>query len=284
MSSNLNDSPDTKAGPFFKPIFIAGFHNSGTGLLAKLLRQMGVFQVVDRQAFEWGYIQDLNSSILPEWNNPEAVRGFDPQRCPSQISPLEIGEMLKEYGYNNDQPWGHKDPRTCATLGAWLEAFPQARVVHIVRDPVDVLGTLPAEYDKFTPEGKLPQKALSFWGDLWMAYTDRILQAADKARKFVEVKFEDLCLHPHHILLNLAHTLNLSEGKTVDLESIQPGNVGIHRQWILQGKLDVMSVDRLKSQLKDYRGKYGYGETTGSKSTGDRTRESCFDRILTSVF
>ena len=284
MSSKLNGSPDARVGPFSKPILIIGFHNSGARLLAKLLKEMGVFQVVDRQSFEWGYIQDLNSSILPKWNDPEAIRRLDSRQDIFHLSTSEIAEMLEEYGYNNDQPWGHKDPRNCVTLGVWLAAFPEAKVVHIVRDPVDALGTLAAEYDEFTPEGKLPQKALSFWGDLWMAYTDSILQTADKAKRFVEIRFEDLCLHPHHVLLNLAHMLNLSEGKTVNLESIQPGKVGIHRQWILQGKLDVMSVDRLKIQLKDYRRKYGYDKTTGTKLAGVRSRESCFDRILTPVF
>lgn len=247
-----------KVDYLFQPIFIVGFHHSGTRLLAKLLHQFGVFQVVDRPTYEWGYIQNLNTTILPNWNNPEAVRRFDAVLGSHHISVQDILYLLQRNGYHGGQPWAHKDPRTCATLAAWLKVFPAASVVHIIRDPLDVLGTISAEYSIFTPEEKLPQQALPFWADLWMAYLDQVLEVAPGAEKFIEVKFEDLYVRPKAELLRITDELDLHDGNPVDTEGIQPGKIGIYKQWIENGKLDYNAVERLKISVGDYRKRYRY--------------------------
>jgi hypothetical protein len=37
-----------------------------------------------------------------------------------------------------DRPWGWKDPRNTLLLRPWLEVFPEAKVVHVVRNGVEV--------------------------------------------------------------------------------------------------------------------------------------------------
>jgi glycosyltransferase involved in cell wall biosynthesis len=245
----------------FTPVLIVGFHHAGTRLIAKFLQDMGIYQVVDRQTYEWGYIQDLNTQMLPEWYDPQAVRSFDPHEGSFHISPLQIADLLLKSGYQGDRPWGHKDPRTCATLESWLEVFPSARVIHIMRDPLDVLGTLPAEYSKFTPEKCLPQQDLSHWTDLWMAYLERTLSAAPKAEKFIELRFEDLCGQPRLEMLRLAHDLDLPDIKQVAIDNIKSGKIGIHKKWIEEGRLESDDVEILKLVLRDYRARYRYDST-----------------------
>jgi hypothetical protein len=41
-----------------------------------------------------------------------------------------------------DQPWGWKDPQNIYTLPLWLKLFPQAKIVYIVRNGVDVASSL----------------------------------------------------------------------------------------------------------------------------------------------
>ena len=41
-----------------------------------------------------------------------------------------------------DLPWGWKDPRNSFTLEIWKEVFPDARILHIHRNPVDVAASL----------------------------------------------------------------------------------------------------------------------------------------------
>ena len=40
------------------------------------------------------------------------------------------------------RPWGWKDPRNSLTLPLWLRVFPEAKVLHIVRNGVDVSRSL----------------------------------------------------------------------------------------------------------------------------------------------
>jgi hypothetical protein len=41
-----------------------------------------------------------------------------------------------------EEPWGWKDPRTTITLPFWLALFPDARVIHLVRNGIDVAESL----------------------------------------------------------------------------------------------------------------------------------------------
>ena len=41
-----------------------------------------------------------------------------------------------------DQPWGWKDPRNVFTLPLWLRVFPEAKIIYIVRNGVDVAASL----------------------------------------------------------------------------------------------------------------------------------------------
>jgi hypothetical protein len=43
---------------------------------------------------------------------------------------------------NLDVPWGWKDPRSTFTLPIWLDLFPDAKVLHIYRNGVDVANSL----------------------------------------------------------------------------------------------------------------------------------------------
>ncbi|MCX6641678.1 MAG: glycosyltransferase [bacterium] len=258
----------------FTPVLIVGFHHAGTRLISQFLQDMGVFQVVDRQTSIWGYIQDLNTEILPGWNDPQALRSFDHHEGSFKISPLQIADLLVKKGYHGNTLWGHSDPRTCATLDAWLEAFPSASVVHIMRDPLDVLGTLPEDYAKFTPGNHLPQEDLPFWADLWMAYLERILAAAPGAEKFIELRFEDLCLQPRLEMLRLAHDLGLPDNNSVKLDGIKSGKIGIHAKWIEEGRLDPTDVELLKVVLGDYRQRYGYGISTAHRAKRRAAQET----------
>lgn len=243
---------------FLSPVFIVGFHHSGTRLIAKLLRDLGVFQVVNRTTFEWGEVQDLNEKICPKWHDPDAVRQIE-LRSAVSISRWRIGRLLWERGYRGSQVWGHKDPRTCVTLPVWLRAFPDASIVHIVRDPLDVLGTLGPNYSPFTRGSVLPQEDLPGWGELWKAYIDAVENSGSNARTFVNVRFEDLCSEPKAEMNRIAAALDLTCSlHDVEEERVRSDKTGIHKQWISAGKLDSRSVSELESQLRDYRRRYRY--------------------------
>jgi len=41
-----------------------------------------------------------------------------------------------------DFPWGWKDPRNTFTIDIWIEVFPNAKLIHIYRNPIDVAESL----------------------------------------------------------------------------------------------------------------------------------------------
>jgi hypothetical protein len=56
---------------------------------------------------------------------------------------LGIKKFIKYRDIRNlDMPWGWKDPRNTFTIDVWREIFPDAKVLHIYRNPVDVAESL----------------------------------------------------------------------------------------------------------------------------------------------
>ena len=145
------------------PVILLGMHRSGTSLIARLLDELGLFQGAELQEdHESVYFLEVNDLLLRRigaaWDNPAPARAFleNPQaldltaRClAADLCSKHLKGFLglKRYFKTRslaklDQPWGWKDPRTVFTLPAWLALFPQARLVYIVRNGVDVAASL----------------------------------------------------------------------------------------------------------------------------------------------
>lgn len=238
------------------PVLIVGFHHSGTRLVAELLHDMGVFQVATSQTYESRYVQLLNMLLLPDWNDPAAIRSAD---VAARSRWLDYGIMelhLRAAGYR-DGSWGHKDPRTGSVLEAWFRLYPDAKVIHVIRDPLDVIGTLPAGYDKYTPGGKRPQDAVQHWSALWIETLEKI-RSTRKYRRYMELKYESLCAAPMPILEGLAEFLGLPRPPRRLARRIVPGLSGQYREWKRDGRLSAESVEFLKRTLAPYRTMLGY--------------------------
>lgn len=56
---------------------------------------------------------------------------------------LFLGDKYSKY--NNikdlDIPWGWKDPKNSFTIDLWKEIFPNAKVLHIYRNPIDSISS-----------------------------------------------------------------------------------------------------------------------------------------------
>ena len=250
--------------PLRRPVLIAGFHHSGTRLLAQILDGIGVFQPVAEGSptHETRFLQILDSLLLPDWNRPDAVHAYEHGPGGFGVDPTTILYRLWAAGYDGSMPWGFKDPRLGPVLDAWLDAFPEATVVHIVRDPLDVIATLGPAYAPFSPSGLLPQQDVGFWCDLWEAVTARTLAAGERAATFVELRFEDLVARPdatvEDLLAGLGGGLRHDRAATV---GIRADRVGAHRQWLEEGRIDVAAIDEISRRLDRWRDRYRYGAT-----------------------
>jgi hypothetical protein len=130
-----------------RPVILVGMHRSGTTLLARLLAQMGVDMGADdaNSTCESAALRELNIATLrrarASWFAPSGVRRLldDPSARIREIDRLR--RALERHTFPTS-PWGWKDPRTTLTLPLWTAVFPQARVVAVVRNGVDVADSL----------------------------------------------------------------------------------------------------------------------------------------------
>ncbi|WP_022846902.1 sulfotransferase [Desulfurobacterium sp. TC5-1] len=143
------------------PVIIVGMHRSGTSLLSRVLQKCGIFMGASRDPNnEPFFFLELNDWLLAQanatWDNPYNFRFIDDtfkeilvKAVKVNISSFKILKFLGvrrflKYRKLDNLPflWGWKDPRNSITLNIWSEIFPQAKIIHIYRNPVDVAESL----------------------------------------------------------------------------------------------------------------------------------------------
>ncbi|MFY9260094.1 MAG: sulfotransferase [Gallionella sp.] len=146
------------------PVIIIGMHRSGTTMVAQLLQHLGLFVGEDLDPnCEPEYFIRLNDWLLKEaggaWDQPSAMAKFygagddfielnvDYLREILSTWPVSsfIGKLAYLKGdtpFNMQRMWGWKDPRNTITLPIWLRLFPEAKVLHIHRNGIDVAASL----------------------------------------------------------------------------------------------------------------------------------------------
>ena len=139
------------------PVFILGMHRSGTTMVAQALASAGVYPgaICDHNS-EPLYAIDINERLLELangnwWNVPEesalevavksgmsALKARDLYAAHLKIS---TGSSLRQWMHYAG-PWLVKDPRLSLTLPWWLERFPNAKVIWVLRDEAAVVDSL----------------------------------------------------------------------------------------------------------------------------------------------
>jgi hypothetical protein len=145
--------------PACNPVIVIGMHRSGTSMIIRMLRRMGLFTGWELDANgEAIYFVLRNRAVLESqgarWDRPgpidvllddDSLRRRMAGKLRRQLSAPCVASYLGPGGYLRhrslerlDRAWGWKDPRNTLLLRLWLEIFPAARVVHVVRNGVDV--------------------------------------------------------------------------------------------------------------------------------------------------
>ena len=182
------------------PVFIVGVPRSGTTLLRRHLNAHPELHLT----FEASWF-GVRASQPKGWTAADKARGWEHslsfawQRLPVEAvraTPLEgvdcaadhaaFARLMRCSAEGRGKPrWGDKSPAHITHVGSLLSAFPDARIVHIVRDPVRVVQSLLA----------VP------WGNpsiLGNALTVRALlnRVAPFRAQIHEVRLEDLLADP----------------------------------------------------------------------------------------
>jgi hypothetical protein len=217
--------PDTLGSRLEPPLVLIGMHRSGTTLTAEMLRACGLY--LGRRLghhHEARFFQALNRQVLASGGGSwDRVRPYLHARADlafrkatmqalaaalatsfrtaylslPQRAALAVGRPFR---------WGWKDPRTCLVLPQWLALFPRARLLHIVRHPLDVALSLRRREEQNREQGKPFLEQLLDLGcalDLWEAYVGECARWRDLGERYLEVRFEDLLAGPVHRLREL---------------------------------------------------------------------------------
>jgi hypothetical protein len=142
------------------PVVIVGMHRSGTSLIARLMKQLGMFtgKVVEQNDESPLFIR-LNDIILSiahaSWDQPEPLlKIFQDDAIVAKVAEIikEIllrPENLRQYLPECKGPeflsravWGWKDPRTTITWPVWRKVFPGMKLIFVHRNGVDVARSL----------------------------------------------------------------------------------------------------------------------------------------------
>jgi hypothetical protein len=231
------------------PIIIIGMHRSGTSMVSRLLQEAGLFIGKGKDIHgEAPFFLNINNWLLGQsgasWDNPEPFRHLLKHKGVRSLTAKYIRYIMRTpravnfLGWKNyvryrspeglDIPWGWKDPRTTVTLPIWLDIFPDAKVVHIYRNGIDVAHSLNVRENgrfahrshaindkrrflymlrpkrgRFT--GSLRCGSLEGSFSLWEEYLDKAkVNIAELKDNAVEIKYEDFLADPRRYLLFLA--------------------------------------------------------------------------------
>lgn len=173
--------------------------------------------------------QLLFSLAHARWDNPEAfLRALDKprwRRAFARVAARDLGTVytlsflppkgLARFAPAADQFWGFKDPRTSLTLPVWLDIFPNAKVINIIRDGNAVASSLCQRSKKQLQDGLPPSlvsldpaTGLSLWAEYVL--TAREHCASISRDCYHEIRYEKLLRDPEAVLHGVVKFIGLS--------------------------------------------------------------------------
>lgn len=233
-----------------RPLIVIGMHRSGTSLLARLLENLGVAmgKWQGKDTSEALFFRHRNQLLLSlahaSWDHPEAfLRALDNshwRRAFARVAACDLGTIrtlnflppkaLARFTSAQNQVWGFKDPRTSLTLPVWLDIFPDAKIINIVRNGNAVASSLRQRSKRMLHNGFSsslvsldPAMGLSLWAEYVLTAQDHC--ASLPQDRYLEIRYENLLRAPEAVLLGVAGFIGLN----ADAEQVEKAASRINR-------------------------------------------------------
>lgn len=223
-----------------RPIFVVGCARSGTTLLQMMLHSHRRIAMPPETRFlmkiynERRMFGDLNSrenraavaaAIVDDETSKFSDLQLDKEAVRKMIlnGPPTIGSaagiVFREYAAKYDKPrWGDKRPNYIAYIEPLLALFPDAQIVHIIRDGRDCVASL---------------KRMSWWNHPFRFSVNKWIQAIEagnaarqnlRSDQYRELRYEDLVSDPEKELRRLCEFL----GEEFDEAMLAPHKTAAH--------------------------------------------------------
>lgn len=227
------------------PVIVIGMHRSGTTLVSRILSECGIQMgdTVERNNESVCFLQ-INDILLRKcnasWINPNRfLAKLHDDSFIYSISELANKEMKTRFHFHGvvepGQMWGWKDPRTTLTLPVWLQLFPNAQVIFIVRNGIDVALSLKRrawrqllKRRRNDVERLIPINSFLKGFHLWQLYCSHAIQCFNsnhiRKEQVHQLRYEKLIQEPVpqlHLLFQFlqielpSHTLEKVSGKMI---------------------------------------------------------------------
>lgn len=241
-----------------KQLIIAGFHRSGTSMVAELFHAAGVFLGWDLLGtdesnphghFEdWDFIKyhdRLLKSAGSNWKDENAKVPF--------VSSENYAEALELVNTRNlnKRVWGFKDPRVCLFLKLWNNLMPDGKVLIVYRHYVQSLSSIYKRHAVNLIHDKGPinfnfdffeeaEKGLK----LWALYNEHLVEFAKNNKENCFVVSHDAIMNGYPLVQKLNDLFQLNLTGATSSESIDPTLINTENPLIT---VSPELMDRIKS-------------------------------------
>jgi len=273
---------------------------SGTSMLTRMLNDLGLFvgKKLTRN-HEALFFREINDWLLTQSSggleNPGTIkyllqdneaRGLYGEfvrftmESPHAISFLGFSKYLSSRTPEKlDMPWGWKDPRNTFTLPFWLDLFPNAKVIHIYRHPLDIanslltrrkrgLARLKDKHRSYKPfywyylmhkfilknrvfvdiRSGTVEQGFAIWEEYLKEARSHVDILNDQA---IEIKYEDFLEHPGEILKSLSEFCELDATQEEIEKVASQANKSRAYAYLNDPELKAFSLD-ISDRLKAY--------------------------------
>jgi len=175
-----------------KPIIILGANHTGTRVLIEILSILGSDPgPCDNEWKENVFFCDIHHRLINKIDNKDWTRTiFDLKFVKKYRDKLEYKNLVKKwlddnlseyYPKHKNHPWHWKCPTSALFLNTWLNIYPNAYYIHIIRDPIKVAESLLRRRQFYNVK-----YAIEFNNEMNL----KIERLESKANNYIKVKYE----------------------------------------------------------------------------------------------
>jgi len=219
-------------------------HRSGTTLVAETLSALGIFMGNDLEKnHESKSFLALNDFILKTahayWDQPLPINNLYSDEISVEVLRKYMDEQVNRKTHfakflgskniiqrKNNLMWGWKDPRNTLTWPIWKMIFPDAKIIYVYRNGIDVANSLYQRENEVRGGINLPHYScrcldINRAFSLWEEYNHIFINKKNEINKsdLFEIKYEDLLINPETELKRLIEfiSLDVKEKKIANL-------------------------------------------------------------------